>query len=84
MHRTLQKWPQISPTLTEAPLPNMTLQLLSSRGGIFCLRLESDPAHVVSGTLANVIQAKAERHLNTGIHSHYFGSPVITMSRQAH
>lgn len=59
----------MSPTLTEAPLPDMTLQLLSSRGVIFDLHLEFDLAHVVSGTLANVILAEAEKHLNTGIHS---------------
>ena len=74
----------MSPILTEAALPNMTLQLLSSRGGIFHLHLESDLAHMVSGTLANVILAEAEKPLKWNSLSHCFGSPMVTRHRQAH
>ena len=42
-----QKWPQMSPTLTGAPLHNMTSQLLSSRVELFHLHLEPDLAHVI-------------------------------------
>jgi len=67
----------MSPTLTEGPLPDMTLQLLSSRGVIFDLHLEFDLAHVVSGTLANVILAEEKTHEERSTVSFIDGSPVI-------